>query len=322
MTERFEIPKATLRKMYYEEGMTQAEIAARLGCRQGVVQLRMKEHGLETRTANDYRRTEIPRDELYHLYVELEMSAKVIAACLGCAKPTVLRRLRAYHIPIRPSSRPWAQHVPPEVYASWSADLAWAVGLFASDGGLHRGDNGIRLCSTDWELMENFMGCIQLDPAIEPRRQPATANWKTLYRLDFFDVGFRTFLESLGLTPNKSLTLCPLAIPNEFFPDYARGAWDGDGTWTIRRKTQKSGKVNECLCVSLSSSSPAYLEWMQAKIEQLAGLYGGVYDVNLVYTGSKAIALGRWLYYAPNLPALSRKREIWERFAKQPSVVK
>jgi hypothetical protein len=37
-------------------------------------------------------------------------------------------------------------------------------------------------------------------------------------------------LLTIGLTPAKSLTLGPLAIPDDYFPDFFRGCIDGDGS--------------------------------------------------------------------------------------------
>src|SRR5439155_1263158 len=54
---------------------------------------------------------------------------------------------------------------------------------------------------------------------------------------------FYDWLVGIGLTPAKSLTLRPLAIPDAVFADFVRGCIDGDGSVTVyvdRHNTDKS----------------------------------------------------------------------------------
>ncbi len=311
---QYDIPEALLRKLYYEEGLTQEEIAARLGCSPSTIVNRMRACGMETRVNSDYLYIELPRDELYALYVEQGHSAERIAAMYGVSRETVLRRLRDCDIPVR-LNYTMAQHVPPEAYTKWSPELAWAVGLFASDGCLPKNKNLIELTSTESELMEQFAACIWLDPKVEPYYRQACGNRKAQYRFSFSDAGFRRFLLDIGLTPCKSLTLGPLAIPDEVFADFARGAWDGDGSWVARhRPYAPTHKVYHSLTSKLCSASPIYREWMRGKIEQLTGLRGSISGITLVYYEANAVALGRWMYYALDLPHLSYKRAVWAQF--------
>jgi hypothetical protein len=313
MSKNINIPESLLRKMYYEDGLTQEEIAAKFDCGATTVSRLMRGYNIKSRTANDYRRIELPYDELYQLYVVQGLSADAVGIHFGCCDGTILKQLEIHNIPVRPNSQPRAQHVPPSVYATWNADLAWAVGILASDGCLPKDCNAIKLSSTEIEIIENFMGCLQLDPAIEPFVQH-NKNYKPLYILQFYDMNFRIFLENIGMMPAKSKRLGPLAIPDQVFADYARGAWDGDGCWRIERKHRKSGRVVGYLNTSLASGSPVYLQWMQNKIEQLVSLSGSIRGITLTYCGTKAISLGHWMYYASNLPALSYKKAIWKQF--------
>jgi hypothetical protein len=133
--------------------------------------------------------------------------------------------------------------------------------------------------------------------------------------LYFSDPGFRVFLEHIGLSPAKSKTIGPLKIPDQVFSDFIRGMWDGDGCWHIHRKPRRSASHPGYLRGTLTSASPAFLEWIQTTVERIVGLCGHIYGIRLVYYGREAVALGEWLYWAPDIPALSRKRSIWERFS-------
>jgi hypothetical protein len=54
---------------------------------------------------------------------------------------------------------------------------------------------------------------------------------------------------------------------------------------------------------------------MKERIQRQTKLCGSISGVTLSYDGPKAVALGHWMYYAPGLPSLTRKRAIWEQFA-------
>jgi transposase-like protein len=305
---RVHISKKELERLYYDERWTQAQIAKHYGCGQSTISRFMREYGLKARHIGDYIRIEIPCTELRTLYTEQKWGVAKIANRYDCDPRTISRRLRDCDITARPFCTPPQEHVPPKAYARWTPTLAYAVGLITADGSLSRSGNEVSLCLTDRELITHYRACLQLAPSVPiyKRQEPG---YKPLYRVRFADLGWRGFLERVGLTPAKSKTLRSLDIPHTVFADFTRGLWDGDGCWAIQRKR---GRKN--LLAQLASSSPAFLKWIQERIERQTGLHGGISGNLLYYFGSKAVALGHWLYYAPGLPALTRKRSIWERF--------
>jgi hypothetical protein len=313
MSKRFHIPREELRQLYYVKGWTQRQIAAHYGCTDSVVVQRMKTYGFQARDRGDYYQINLSCAELEELYVEQGLSTAQIAARQGCSHTTVWKLLQRCGIPLRFPGGQFAIRLSPEVLAAWPTPaLAYAVGLFAADGHLGKGNHLIGFTSTDEEQIENYCTCLKLDPTITARVYPPDQeNHKSSYRLNFSDRAFYAFLQELGLTPANNPTVGPLAIPNSVFADFARGCWDGDGGFSIHRRRGRKDQLRSYL----TSSSPGFLKWMQKCIETLSGLHGSIYDTNLAYYGPKAIALGRWLYYAPSLPALTRKRVIWEQFA-------
>jgi hypothetical protein len=161
------------------------------------------------------------------------------------------KNLRAYGIPIRPQGSLGQRHVPEEVLASWTPDLAYVVGLVTADGNLVKRNRNVILTVTDLELLDLYCGCLRLDPAIEPRLHPKQGeNCKQAYTVKFTDYWYRDFLESVGLTPNKSKTLGPLKIPDQVFADFLRGCWDGDGWWSTRHNSSPYEHL-EYLCGGL-----------------------------------------------------------------------
>ena len=205
-------------------------------------------------------------------------------------------------IPLRPGGLPPQEYVPASVLEAWpSPSLAYAVGLFAAEGNLTKGRNSVGFASTDLELITHYCACLQLSPQVEPHKEQLPSG-KTLYRIQFTDHAYRAFLEGLGLTPAKSLTLQPLNIPPNVFFDFARGCWDGDGGFYIKRHRG----WHDSLYTKLTCGSRVFLEWMRDRLETYTGLHGHISGVNLYYYSSYAVALGYWFYHAPDVPALSR----------------
>lgn len=256
-----------------------------------------------------HNKIELPRDELERLYVERNLSSGEIGSYFGCDGLTVRARLREYGIPIKP--RGWhklVRRVADSVLNSWpSRELAYVVGLVASDGNLQKQNNCMILVSTDQELVDSCSRLLDLaDAHVIVSRQGGSR--KTSYILQVCDHRFRLFLKDIGLTPNKTLTVGPLNVPDAVFVDFLRGELDGDGGWY----TAKGWRNVEYLVGKFTSRSQRYLEWLHDNVVRLTGIEGRLQNSRLVYNGKKAEALGRWIYNAPCLPCLQRKRRVWE----------
>ncbi|MGH7305663.1 MAG: hypothetical protein ACRELZ_20465, partial [Candidatus Rokuibacteriota bacterium] len=140
----------------------------------------------------------------------------------------------------------------------------------------------------------------------------------------------RTFYDALvaiGLTPAKSLTLGPLAIPDEYFSDFFRGCVDGDGSVLVYIDRYHAAKderyVYRRLYVSLASASRPFIDWMQTTVMKLIGLRGVIQAHRqkdrrtmwlLRYAKRESLGILRWMYHGPEVPCLLRKRANAEPF--------
>src|SRR4030043_1342949 len=122
----------------------------------------------------------------------------------------------------------------------WSPELAYAVGLITTDGSLSIDGYHIILVSKDIQLLKTFKKILGLKNKIGNRKSGYTGK-KNCYHVQFGDIVFYKWLQTIGLTPNKTKTIGALRIPNRYFFDFLRGHFDGDGTcysyWDPRWKS-------------------------------------------------------------------------------------
>jgi len=110
----------------------------------------------------------------------------------------------------------------------WTHELAYAVGLIATDGNLSPSGRHISMSSAERVVLETFLRCVG--------RAAKIGEVKGGYgdhglRVQIGDVGLYRWLESIGLTPRKSLTIGSIKIPDALLPHLLRGLVDGD--WSI-----------------------------------------------------------------------------------------
>ena len=215
------------------------------------------------------------------------------------------------------------------VDTTWTTDLAYVVGLIATDGNLSPNGKAVTLVSGDVDLLETFKACIARAGRIG-RHGPNT------WRMTVSSVAFYRWLESIGLTPRKSLTLAAIGVPEEFTMDLVRGLMDGDGS--IRNYVHHpAGNVRrypgyqyERLNVGFHSASLSHLTWLRATLRQALHVDGSISTTRrkkypnpmyeLRYGKHASIALLERMYADPTSPRLDRKWRIWQAYVERPRI--
>ena len=193
---------------------------------------------------------------------------------------------------------------------TWSPNLAYAIGLIATDGCLSRYTNLIDLTSKDEEQLKNFSKCLGLKLFIGKK---TNGRGQISLRVQFKNVIFYNFLLKIGLTPAKSKTLGPLKIPKKYFFDFLRGVFDGDGCtysyWDTRWKS------SFMFYVCFVSASRKYILWLQKKINLSLKIKGHITTTGeggkyfqLKYAKKEGLALLKKMFYSPSVICLSRKK--------------
>lgn len=105
---QFKIEKGRLKNLYYVKKLSISAIAEIYGCSYTTVWSRMKEFRIKPRTLSgamklvmEVRKTQIPKNELKHLYEKRKLSTLKIARIYNCHHKTVLQKMKDYGIKSR-----------------------------------------------------------------------------------------------------------------------------------------------------------------------------------------------------------------------------
>lgn len=258
----------------------------------------------------------IKREELQRLYWDDGWTIEKLAEHYGCSATSIRRRMNDLGISFRPRGPQVSRYIPHK----WSAPIAYVVGLIVTDGNLSKDGRHLSLVSKDYNLLKVARDCLGIDNAIRPHKGGLGHD---IYHLQWGDRNFYDWLLGIGLLPAKSLRLGRLTIPDDYLADFMRGCIDGDGTilaYTDRYNIYKGKSYsNERLLIKLVSASQIFMEWLQQSIARVTGAQGALILAKtrypnyaplwiLKYAKHESIRLLRWMYYAPEVPCLARKR--------------
>ncbi|HVY67686.1 MAG TPA: LAGLIDADG family homing endonuclease [Patescibacteria group bacterium] len=196
-----------------------------------------------------------------------------------------------------------------KIKAVWSPIFAYCLGLMTTDGNLSKDGRHLNLTSKDKQLIDIFAKALNIQNKITLKKGGLNSN--TCYFLQFGDVQFYKFLNSIGLEQNKSKTLGKVKIPDKYFFDFLRGHFDGDGSfysyWDPRWRS------SFMFYTVFISASKTHTEWLQTKVRKLVSLKGHITKsrsqacYQLKYAKNESIKLLSKIYYEPGLPTLERK---------------
>ncbi|HEY8757833.1 MAG TPA: hypothetical protein VIN74_05005 [Candidatus Limnocylindria bacterium] len=227
----------------------------------------------------------------------------------------------------------YESHIPPDqdrrrksppASIEWTPTLAYVVGLLATDGCQTDGRH-IAFPSADRELVEILLRCLGKRNKIA---EQLSKKGTVYYRTQIGDVAFCRWLLGVGITPRKSLTIGPLAVPDVYLPECARGLMEGDGsilnfTQPPTRKTYPLYRY-ERLIVAFNSASVVHLSWLRLRLEPHIDNRGSLSRRpprgtrhefwSLRYGKAASTKLLELMYRNDSVPRLERKWSIWESY--------
>lgn len=159
-----------------------------------------------------------------------------------------------------------------KIKIKWSREMAYAIGLLATDGNLSSDGRHFDFTSKDLEQIHSFMRCLKLKNKISTKTSGFSD--KLYFRVQFGNVKFYQFLLGIGLSPAKSKSIGELDIPDEHFFDFLRGEFDGDGCfYSYFDPRWKSSFMFYTVFISASYE---HIEWLRKKLSQFLRVKGHI----------------------------------------------
>jgi hypothetical protein len=195
------------------------------------------------------------------------------------------------------------------VDTTWRPELAYAVGLIVADGSLSKNGIHIDFTSKDIDSINNFKKCLNLYDIKTGIKSRSKEKTKKYFRVQFGDTLFHRWLTGIGLSPNKSLSIKSVNIPDAFFFDFLRGEWDGDGTMYLSKDLR--WKNSYVVSLGFASGSERFLEWLQKEINKRLQTTGHIHRgknvLQLRYAKADSKKIITAMFYKKDLPHLKRK---------------
>ena len=199
--------------------------------------------------------------------------------------------------------------------------MAYVLGFFAADGNLIRNKRGscyVSLEICDKDIVENIRKVMGSNHKIGMRFDKKSG--KPRYRLQIGSKEIFKDLHKLGFTENKTFNMSVPQVPPEFFWDFVRGYFDGDGNIWSGLMHKERLVPTHALLTGFTSSSLVFLESL-AQTFKTMGLEGGslhnykTYH-RLSYSTRDSLKIYNYMYNGEyyKFLHLSRKREVYERF--------
>jgi hypothetical protein len=218
---------------------------------------------------------------------------------------------------------------------AWSDDMAYIVGLTATDGCLITGRRAVNFKSGDRQLVETYLRLLGRKNRVKSH---PTETGGIVYYTQFHDSQLYEWFRSTGLTPRKSLTLGALSVPDDFLFPITRGLLDGDGSVINKIYRADTGRRPdyfwEYLITSFKSASRPHLEWLQSRLRAATGQSGNLSELKLkeplpnrhpffeLRYGKRSSLVLLPLLYPLAAPCLERKRAIWLAYAQRHRIIR
>lgn len=284
-------------------------------------------------------------EEFHKLYFEQKKSLAEIGSLYGVSRITVHKwykdRKGKATPKLRPTGRPASHGESEEVFSSWTPEMAYALGVLATDGCVSKWR--VTLSCTDLDMVEKVKAIVKSDFVLR-EVAPVGYSRKVQYLLTLNSIALVRMLTDFGVTAQKSLTLRFPEMPQECVRHFIRGCWDGDGSFYTETRRPNY------LMASYVGGSRIFIESMVRHLDAAGiapasrpiwrqderGTWGpqtvtGIrihtlkpreksHQTNSSYyiklSGKHAIDLGIWMYAGvPPALYMERKHSVWRKAA-------
>jgi len=203
--------------------------------------------------------------------------------------------------------------------------MAYVLGFFAADGYItvnKRGGQFWCIQITDKKLLEEIKNVIQAEHAISERK--GSRGTHSLYRLQIGSIEMCDDLRRLGFSERKTKNISVPCVPKEYFFDFVRGYFDGDGNVWSGNIHKERATSHVTIRIMFTSCSLEFLRGLQ-KIIGSFGIEGGsLYKAKgnyarLQFSAKAALKLYDYMYNQcssskRNGLFLQRKKDVFEKY--------
>ncbi len=232
-----------------------------------------------------------------------------------------LKRKPVYEGPDRRLQR-YKGNLNVDFFKTWAPKMAYVLGYFCADGCMYENSGGskyINFVSIDYELLEKVKQALGSSHRIAPKRQ-SNPNCKPTFLLQIGSKEIFNDIFKLGLCPKKEFRMTLPEVPTEYFKDFVRGYFDGDGCVSYGLYARKGRKYKTfALMTCFTSCSSDFLNALMKRLQQEGGLIKGVVSqqnrcYRLVYSKNDSKRLFNYMYRGAGVDfCLERK---YTKFAK------
>ena len=209
-----------------------------------------------------------------------------------------------------------------DFFKTWSPEMAYVLGFFTADGNMvknKRGAHFIEFQITDKDLLYEIRELLGSSHKITLRK--SRVGHKDCHRLQIGSKEIFNDLTKLGMTPNKSKTIDLPFVHDEYFSDFVRGYFDGDGCVSISNyiRRDRGNKKSKTILSGFTSGSEKFLKNLHINLKRLAGVLGGTLNegkgsYRLYFSVKDTFKLYKFMYNGKSNLFLERKEIIFEKY--------
>jgi len=165
-----------------------------------------------------------------------------------------------------------------DFFKKWFPQMAYVLGYFCADGCMYENSGGskyINFVSIDHEILEKVKRILGSNHKIVPKIQ-SRPNCKPTFWLQIGCKEVYEDIAKLGLSSKKEFRMNLPNVPLEYFRDFVRGYFDGDGcvSYGLYKRCQRKQKAF-VLMTRFTSCSRKFLDSVNKRLQREAKLRGG-----------------------------------------------
>jgi len=214
-------------------------------------------------------------------------------------------------------------------FKDWTSEMSYILGFVVADGcvgvkGIRKRDGGKRYFFNITSKDKLHLGKIKRAMIAHQKIGSKISGYTGRKDCYFIQIGHQEIckdLINLGILPRKTHNLNSIKVPKQYFPDFVRGFFDGDGTVYIYKVNNtpqiKAGFIsvslpfitgfNQQLCASLNIPQKAIHKTVDKRGNETA-------QYNICFYVDDCERLTNFMYGNSTSLYLSRKRQIFEKW--------